>query len=106
MANHTITVINKSGGVGNGGRSGSPSNGGSSPSSIVFKTLNKTSFQEQIEKKSGFRFYRKTIRKKMVDLKDFIDDEIDEFENALNGRLKDLNDDLDDIDYDDNNDYE
>ena len=40
------------------------------------------------------------------DLKDFIDDEIDEFENALNGRLKDLNDDLDDIDYDDNNDYD
>jgi hypothetical protein len=52
MANHTITVINKSGGVGNGGRSGLPSNGGSSPSSIIFKTLNKTSFQEQIEKKS------------------------------------------------------
>ena len=39
------------------------------------------------------------------DLKDFIDDEIDEFENALNGRLKDLDDELDDIDYDDNNDY-
>ena len=39
------------------------------------------------------------------DLKDFIDDEIDEFENALNGKLKDLNDELDNIDYDDNNDY-